>query len=81
MLISMFIAIGTCEVYDSTSVQDAKMILPSYGVSSTLSYRIAMADGISVVVYKFLKINERGNFYGFYHGFTQLTSERTFKQL
>ena len=42
----------------------------------TLSYRINMPDGISVVVYVFLKNNKRGGsnkhggkFYGFYHIF------------
>ena len=45
-------------------------------IPCTLSYRIAVADGISVAVYEFLKINKRGGsnnrgrkFYGIYHIF------------
>ena len=33
---------------------------PDYTLVRTLSYRIAVADGISVVVNQFLKINKRG---------------------
>ena len=54
-----------------------KRIIIALGtIICTLSYRIAVADGISVAVYEFLKIDKRGGsnnrggkFYGFYHIF------------
>ena len=63
-------------------IEDTAMVyIPNDEVSNfsgqtTLRYRIKVADGISVVVYVFLKINKHGRsnklggkFYGFYHKF------------